>query len=397
MTAAASSRRSLFWASCSAMFLFGIVLAILGALFGLPAMRMRLHADLVQQGDILFVLFLGVFASTILVGPVIDRYGNKIVLSVSGAATAAALAGFAGVQSVSAASLYAFVLGFGGGGLNTAANALIADVYPERRAEMLNLVGTFFGVGAFFIPLLAASLAGRVTIPQLLAVAAALAALCTIAYLLLPFPPAAESSGFSMFASVRAARIPGVVLLSFVLFFESGNESAVGGWMSTYAGSAGLSPSIATWILAAYWAAMMIGRVISARIVERVRKETMVLASGIGSAIGMAILLLDRSVVTLTIAGMILGLAFAAVYPTTLAIAGDRYQRNAGTIFGLLFAVGLLGGMSFPWAVGHISEAWALRAGMALPLVGAAGIIGVILRASRDIRQRGAEATSATR
>jgi len=187
------------------------------------------------------------------------------------------------------------------------------------------------------------------------------------------------------------------VLLSFVLFFESGNESAVGGWMSTYAGSAGLSPSIATWILAAYWAAMMIGRVISARIVERVRKETMVLASGIGSAIGMAILLLDRSVVTLTIAGMILGLAFAAVYPTTLAIAGDRYQRNAGTIFGLLFAVGLLGGMSFPWAVGHISEAWGLRAGMALPLVGAAGIIGVILRASRDIRQRGAEATSATR
>jgi AmmeMemoRadiSam system protein B len=54
-----------------------------------------------------------------------------------------------------------------------------------------------------------------------------------------------------------------------------------------------------------------------------------------------------------------------------LAIAADRYQRLAGTIFGLLFATGLCGGMLFPWLVGHIGQSATLRSGMAVPFVGA--------------------------
>src|SRR5581483_10643109 len=268
------------------MFVFGIVLAILGALFGLPQMRERVHADLAQQGDIFLLLFLGVFASTVIVGPIIDSFGNKLVLATSGFFVVAGLLGFSVAQSFSAAMVSAFVLGFGGGGLNTSANALVADLYDANRGEMLNLLGTFFGFGALFIPLLAASITGALTIPQLLLVAAALSAICAIVYLLLPFPAPREPAGFSLFASVKAARIPGAMPFAFLLFFQSGNEASIGGWTSTYVGSAGLSPSAATWILAGYWAAMMVGRLLSARILARLRKETLVLASGIGSAIG---------------------------------------------------------------------------------------------------------------
>jgi len=77
------NRARLFGAAWSAMFLFGIVLAILGTIFGLPQMRARLHADLAGQGDVFLVLYLGVFVSTILVGPVIDSFGNKVVLATS--------------------------------------------------------------------------------------------------------------------------------------------------------------------------------------------------------------------------------------------------------------------------------------------------------------------------
>ena len=76
---------------------------------------------------------------------------------------------------------------------------------------------------------------------------------------------------------------------------------------------------------------------------------------------------------------VVIGLSFAAIYPTTLAMAADRYQRNAGTIFGLLFAVGLLGGMLFPWALGHISQAAGVREGMVLPLIGAVMITILVL------------------
>ncbi len=361
-------------AACSGMFLFGIVLAILGALFGLPQMRARIAIDLAQQGDILLLLFLGVFASTILVGPIIDNFGNKLVLAVSAAIVVAGLLGLSVAHSFLTAIVWAFVLGFGGGGLNTSSNALVADVFEEERGAMLNLVGMFYGVGALFIPLLAASITTALTIPELLLIAAALAALCMVAYLLLPFPAAHRQAGFSIFASLEAVKIPGVMLFAFVLFCESGNESAIGGWASTYVGSAGLSATVATSILAAYWAALMVGRLLSMKLLKRMRKETLVLASAAGSVIGAAILLAVPSLATLAIGAVIIGISFAPIYPTTLAAAADRYQRNAGTIFGFLFAVGLIGGMLFPWAVGHIAESWSVRAGMLLPLLGAIAI-----------------------
>ena len=69
-----------------------------------------------------------------------------------------------------------------------------------------------------------------------------------------------------------------------------------------------------------------------------------------------------------------IGLSYAGVFPTALAIAGDTYRKMTGTVFGLLFAIALVGGMSFPWAVGQISQGLGVRYGMVVPLAGAAGI-----------------------
>ena len=48
----------------------------------------------------------------------------------------------------------------------------------------------------------------------------------------------------------------------------------------------------------------------------------------------------------------------------TLAIAGDRYSERAGTVFGLLISIALMGGMLLPWTVGQVSQRLSLRAGM---------------------------------
>src|SRR5438552_5831693 len=368
------SRRPLFFATCAGMFVFGITLAILGALFGLPLMRERIHADRAQQGDIFLMLYFGIFVSTIIVGPIIDSFGNKIVLTFSAALVVAGLLGFSVAGSFALAMAAAFVLGFGGGGLNTASNALVADLYSENRGAMLNLLGVFFGFGALFIPLLAASITERLSISQLLMIAASLAFICTLAYVMLPFPRPRDSPGFATFASLRAAKYPAVMLFALLLFCESGNESAIGGWTSTYVGSVGAPPRAATWILAAYWAGPMVGRIVGARVLATMRNERLVFVSGIGSAVGTAVLVASPSLVTMAVGAIIVGLSFAAIYPTTLAIAADRYQRLAGTIFGFLFAVGLIGGMIFPWAIGHLSEHFGVRAAMVLPLFGAIAI-----------------------
>ncbi len=372
-------RERLFLAACAGIFVFGVVLAILGTIFGLPEMRQRLHVDLAQQGDVLLLLFLGILLSTTVVGPIVDAFGNKLALTSGAALVGMSLVLFTRAGSFAAAGVAAFVLGLGGGALNTSCNALVVAIYTDNRAAMLSILGTFFGVGALLIPLAAASLTGTFTIPQVLLATAGLALACAVAFGAMRFPAGRGSSRFSLLASVKAARLPGVMVFASLLFCQSGNEASVGGWTSTYVGMMGGAPRTATWILTGYWAALMAGRMMTAAVQTRVAPASLVIASGIGSAAGAAVLIASRSIPVMAVGAAILGLSFAAVYPATLAVAADRYEERAGTVFGLLFSIALVGGMLFPWAVGHVSQSFGVRAGMVLPLAG--GCIIAVLAA----------------
>ena len=159
----------LFGGAATGIFVFGIVMAVLGTLFGLPEMRSRLQMTLAQQGTMFLLLFLGIFIATVIAGPVIDAIGNKAILVVSSLLVAAGMAGFTFAHSFGTAAIPAVLLGCGGGGLNTSTNALVSDLFGDRRGPMLNLLGIFYGIGALCIPLFAAAITGHFQIaPQLL-------------------------------------------------------------------------------------------------------------------------------------------------------------------------------------------------------------------------------------
>jgi MFS transporter, FHS family, glucose/mannose:H+ symporter len=372
-------RARLFAAACAGMFIFGLVLALLGTLFGLPAMRERLGVDLAQQGDLFLLLFAGVCFATVAVGPLIDRFGNKLVLLISAVLVTVALVEFAAAKSMLAAVVAALIIGLGGGGLNTSCNVLTSELYGGNRGRMLNLLGIFYGFGALFVPLLAASITSLLPMSRLLLVTAVLPAIGAVAYAVLPFPPAREGHGMTWREVLEVVRYPGLLLFGIALFVESGNEAVLAGWTSTYLGEAGAKAQLATWILAGYWAGLMLGRLTATRLLRYFRDVQLVLLSALGSMAGCAILLGARSVPLLAAAVFFTGFAFSAIYPTTLAMIGDRYQRYAGTVFGVLFAMGLAGGAVFPWAVGQISEARTVRTGMVIPLAGACAVAAAVV------------------
>ena len=364
----------LFLSACAGILVFGIVFAVLGTVFGLPAMRARLQINLAKQGNLFLVLYFGIFCASLIVGPLIDHLGNRTNLLISSAIVAAAMLGFAEAHSFLAASLAALLLGFGGGGLNTCTNVLVSDLYGDQRGPMLNLLGIFFGIGALFVPLLAATIEGHFTIAQLFVLCAALASACAVAYGAISFPPARVGQALSWREAFSVAKYKGVLLLGFILFFESGNEASVGGWTSTYVNGAGYSPRAATLALAAYWGALMLGRILAARMLQAFAKTSLVAWSAIISLIGCAILLTAHLFWSFMLGTALIGLSYAPIFPTTLAIAGDYYSERAGTVFGLLFSIALMGGMLLPWAVGQVSQEFGLRLGMLVPGMGAAGI-----------------------
>ena len=353
-------------------------------------MRARLQIDLSQQGNLFLLLYLGIFCASLVVGPLIDYAGNKANLLVSCLLVSAAMVWFALAHSFASASVAAILLGLGGGGLNTCTNALVSDAYGEQRGPMLNLLGIFFGIGALCVPLLAASIEGHFTIPQLFLFCAVLAVVCAAGYALLSFPPSKATEAFSLRAALSVAKYEGVLLLAFILFMESGNEACIGGWTSTFVNTIGYSARAATLVLASYWAALMVSRMMAARVLQAVGKSQLVLIAGLLSLLGCAALLWTQSLILLFAGTALIGLSYGPIFPTTLAIAGDRYSQRAGTVFGLLFSIALLGGMLFPWTVGQVSQRFNVRAGMIVPLLGAVGII--LLSAIVFVRERKSEA-----
>ncbi len=348
-------------------------------MFGLPAMRERLQISLAQQGTLVLLLYLGIFVASLVVGPLIDHLGNKLNLLASALIVAVAMVFFANAHSFATASGAALLLGLAGGGLNTCTNVLVSGLYADERGPMLNVLGIFFGVGALSIPLMAASIEGHFTIPQLFLFCAALATVCAAWYASISFPPPKSKQAFSWSELLEVAKYSGVMPLAFILFLESGNEACIAGWTSTYVGREGYSARVATLVLAMYWAALMLSRVLAARMLQRIGKSQLVISVAILSAGGAAILLSARSLFFLFAGTALIGLSYGPIFPTTLAIAGDRYPDRAGTVFGLLFSIALIGGMTFPWAVGQLSQHINLRAGMIVPGVGALGIVALSL------------------
>lgn len=367
--------RLLFLSACTGILVFGIVLAILGTVFGLPAVRQRLQISLAEQGTLFLLLYFGIFVASLSVGPLIDHVGNRWNLLASSLIVAMAMVLFAGAHSFVSAGFAAVLLGLGGGGLNTCTNVLVSDLYAAQRGPMLNLLGMFFGVGALSVPLVAASIEGRFTIAQLFLFCAVLAGGCALWYAAISVPPARVKQAFSWGELLEVARYSGVLLLGFILFLESGNEACIGGWTSTYVNGAGYSPRVATLVLASYWGALMVSRMLAARVLRRMTKAQLVVSAAALSLAGCAVLLSARSLTLLFAGTALIGLSYGPIFPTTLAIAGDRYSQRAGTVFGLLFSIALIGGMLLPLSVGQVSQRVSVHAGMIVPALGAVGIV----------------------
>jgi fucose permease len=92
---------------------------------------------------------------------------------------------------------------------------------------------------------------------------------------------------------------------------------------------------------------------------------------------------------TLAAAGaVVIGLGFAAIYPTTLAIVGEKFAAFTGTAFSVVIAVGLVGGMLAPWLAGKIAEASSLRQGLLIPVFNCVMIVFLSGLVGREMQKQ---------
>jgi FHS family glucose/mannose:H+ symporter-like MFS transporter len=356
------NRTALSWSAYAGMFVFGIVMALIGAI--LPALSGRLEFGLADIGTLFLAMNLAMLVCSSFIGVAMDRFGMKPPLVAGPVLVAAALVLIVRAERFDGLIPAVVLLGIGGGALNAATNTLIADINddPRRKSAALNILGVFFGLGALFIPFSISMLMSAFGIGALLVGAAGLCLGAAVFAGLLDYPPPKQQHRLPVREMSRFLTSPLVAVMSLLLFFESGMEFTLGGYLSTYLGRAfSFTVEAASLVLAGYWASIMTARIVLSRVLRSANPALVVVLCAACAAAANFVMALALNGVVAGIAACLAGFALAGVFPTTLGIAGSRFRDFSGTVFGILFTAALTGGTMLPWVAGRIATAAGLH------------------------------------
>ncbi len=355
-----SRRGVLFTVACLGMLAFGIVLTTLGAV--LPSLVARFGIDKSAAGALFVLMSFGILVGSVVFGPIVDLRGYRGVLMLAAALIALGLAGIAYAPGLASLRIAIVLVGLGGGVINGATNALVADVSAGERSAGLSLLGVFFGVGAVGVPFVLALLLGRFSYSALVAGVAAIVLVPLVIAAIAHFPAPKQAQGFPIAAAGRLLRDPVLLLMGLMLFLESGMEITVGGWTATYfQEEIGLTGQRALVFLSLYWFGMMLVRLALGWLLRRASPARVMLACLAVAFVGALLLIGTGSVMAAGAGVFLLGCGFAATYPVVLGFVGDRYEQLSGTAFSVVIVMALVGGMLFPYAAGALGAAYGLR------------------------------------
>ncbi|HSM77081.1 MAG TPA: MFS transporter [Bryobacteraceae bacterium] len=362
-------------AAILAIFVYGVIAAILGTI--LPSLATRLTLTETQNGNIALAQAIGLIVASVSVGPLIDKRGKKMALLLGLALIAIALFALPSAPGFGLVAVLMFLLGTGGGVLVTAANALASDIGEDRRASVLNLLNLFFGLGGLVTPFVAANMMQGDKVN--LSYAAAILAAVTLAFhVMTPMPKPAPSTGGSGSSGAGIFGRPVLYLLSLFLFLYVSCEVGVWNWLAKYLIARGLEESRALNVLSLGFAlGLLIGRVVVSRVLIKVQAVTVTLAAAI-LMVATTYLMLQSSDPTIAwVAVFCAGIAMAPVFPTTLAMVGDAFPQGTATAMGFVITCGWVGlAVSSP-IIGHVAAASSL--GSALLLIPAFSVAMILV------------------
>jgi FHS family glucose/mannose:H+ symporter-like MFS transporter len=373
---AATGRRAL-----AGFFLSGVLFSFLGAI--LPAWGYHLRSDYITIGEFFLALNCGIVCSIRVSQILLPRKGTSFVLTLASAVACLALLYLSFVSgSVPAWErlLGLLLVGFSTGLLNTAVFHAITPLYQHDPAATVNLAGALFSLGCLLTAILVAGTFYVYNVQSILILLATLPALFAVGYSRTRFAAARKLKFPSLREAVQDFKSPGAVLFTLLLFFQFGNEWAIAGWLPLYLiQRLGISPESSLWLLAFYWTALILGRILVQTVMRKMSHTKLLLISVLGALCGCIILAATNNL-TGAYAGILLtGSGFAAIYPLTVENIGHRFPYYHPGFYNSIFSLGLTGGLMAPFALGFASQFWGLGMVMLLPSIGTCMVFVLVL------------------
>jgi FHS family glucose/mannose:H+ symporter-like MFS transporter len=354
------NRNQVFIAACIGLLLFGIMLITQGSI--LPSLKEKFGMDEIIAGKLVAILPIGIIAGSLVFGPIADRYGYKLMFIITTLLLALAFEALAFANSFLMLQVSIFVLGFGGGIINGATNAVVADISDQDKEAHLSLLGVFFGVGALGMPLALGILSKRFDYPVILSSVGILMALTVIYFSSIRFPAPKHEKGLPVSQALKLLKQPALLLTSFFLFFQSGIEGLINNWATSFfQTNTGASEKDALFALSLNLAGLSIIRLLLNNLLKKISSFKIMVATLTLTAVGSILLLYATSYTSALAALIIIGAGFAASFPVILGYIGHLYANLSGTAFSIAFVVALTGNALINYVFGFISNAYGTK------------------------------------
>jgi fucose permease len=346
-----------------AVFTLAICLIILGSISSELMIALNINAG--QFGTLVLGLFLTSCIVQLFIGPLVDKIGYKPVTILGFSVTSLSMLILAFSSSFSLAMIACILLGVGAMSLNTVGNTLIPIVLFEGKdpARASNFGTAFFGLGYIITPLLIVFIMQSMHMGYTIA----LIIISILSLVFLGFAVATNfpqvSTGYKLSMAIKVIFKLPVLIAALALFCYTSLESSMGTWIKKlmeelYGGNLNISASTNSGVvLSLFGLAMTVGRFLTSTIknLTAIGSKVIMLMS-ILSMLAISLMIIARGPVLGIIAILLAGLAFAPIFPTIVGITFAKFDKSLyGSIFGIIFAIGLLGGTFLPKFIGNIS------------------------------------------
>lgn len=353
-------RSRIFAAACIALFLFGMTLITLGSI--LPSLTTKFESHGLNKGILVSVLPIGILAGSLIFGPIVDRYGYKLLLIVSVLISAISLEGLAFTDSLSLLYICIFFTGFGGGIINGGTSALVADISAENKGANLSLLGVFFGIGALGMPLLLGVLSKHFQYTTILSAVGFFMLLPAAWFLFILFPTPKQAQGFPLKEGIKLLEEPALLLCSFFLFFQSAVESLSNNWTTSFLQhKLKISNETALYALSFSVVGLTVARLLLGSLLKKISSFSVMLASLL-LVIGSNLILMNTHSYNISFGALIVtGLGLAAGFPVILGYVGQLYAHLSGTAFSIALVIALTGNTLINYFFGFIADKYSIN------------------------------------
>lgn len=381
------NKKLVFAAACLGMLLFGIVLISLGSI--LPSIISRFSIDEITAGTLATLLPFGILSGSLVFGPIVDRYGYKLLL------ISCSLMVFVGLEVIAFAGEFyllqiaVFVIGCGGGALNGGTNALVSDISTEGRSANLSLLGVFFGIGALGMPAVLGLLTGIYSYDLIISIIAVFVLIPVIYFFVIKFPLPKQPQGFPIKSALSLVKESSLLLLGFILFFQSGVEGLVSNWTTTYLNyDQMVEPDRALFALTYFVIGMTVARLVLGFLLKKVSSSKVLFVS-LGISFVAGIIMYAGSSYGMAVVGLILfGIGFAGAFPIYFSYVGELYSHISGTAFSMVLVIALAGNMLLNYITGIIAHHFGIENFITIILISLVFISVLLIITLRNISNK---------